>query len=82
MTKYDKLFWFYHRLYDFRNFAPRTVKTKMKKKIVYKNAENLYNKLLTIYFNDYSYIKDKKMKRCIKNMILVIFILKVLNLIY
>ena len=48
------------RLNDFRNFAPQTVKTKIKKKIVYKNAANLHNKLLTINFNDYSYIANKK----------------------
>ena len=34
MTKYDKLFSFYHWLNDFRNFAPGTVKAKIKKKIV------------------------------------------------
>ena len=60
MTKYDKLFSFYHRLNDFRNFATGTIKTKMKNKIVYKKAANLHNKLLTIYFNDYSYIKNNK----------------------
>ena len=43
-----------------RNFAPRTAKTKMEKKIVFKNAVNLYNKLLNIYFIDYSYIKKEK----------------------
>ena len=36
MKKYDKLFSFYHRLNDFRNFAPQTAKTNMKKEIVYK----------------------------------------------
>ena len=51
MTKYDKFLSFYHWLNDFKNFAARTVKAKMKKE---KNTANLYNKLLTIYFNDYS----------------------------
>ena len=46
----------------------------MKKNIEYKNATNLCNKLLTISLNDYSYIKnEKRKKRWIKNMILVIF---------
>ena len=63
MTKYDKLISFYHQLNDFRYLAPRTAKTKMKKKIVYKNTTSLYNKLLTIYFNDYKYIINKKKKR-------------------
>ena len=35
-------------------------KTKMKKKTVCKNAANLYNELLTIYFNDYRYVINKK----------------------
>ena len=42
----------------------------MKKKIVCKNVANLYNKLLTIYFNDYSYIANKKKKRWITKMTL------------
>ena len=32
----------------------------MEKKIVFKNAVNLYNKLLNIYFIDYSYTRKKK----------------------
>ena len=55
---------FYHRSNDFRNVAPRTVKTKTKK-IVCKDAAKLCNKLLTIFFNDYSYITDKDKKKWI-----------------
>ena len=80
-TKYNRLLSFYHWLNDFRNFALLTVKTTMKKKRVCKNSTNLYNKLLTIYFNDYKYIKDKKKEEMDKNMILVIYFLKVLNII-
>ena len=31
----------------------------MKKKIMYGNAINLYNKLLSIYFNEYNSIENK-----------------------
>ena len=54
---------FYHRLNEFRNFAPRTEKTKIKKKIVYNNAVNLYNTLLTIYFNQYNNITDEEKEK-------------------
>ena len=57
-AKYNRLTLFYHRLNEFKKFTPQTVKTKMKKKIVYNNALNLYNKL-SIYFNDYINIKSK-----------------------
>ena len=52
---------------------------KKKKEIVYKNATNLYNKLLVIYFNDYTHIKNEKMdiKYNPRN-----FFLKVLDIIY
>ena len=52
---------------------------KKKKKIVYKNATNWYNKLLVIYFNDYTHIKNEKMdiKYNPRN-----FFLKVLDIIY
>ena len=60
ITKYDKLSSFYHRLIEFRIIAPRTGETKIKKKIVYKNAVNLYNKLLAIYFKDYNSIADEE----------------------
>ena len=59
--------------------VPRTEKkTKSKKKDVHKNGGTLYNTLLAIYFNDYSNITDKKKKRWIKSMILVIYFLKVI----
>ena len=60
ITKYDKLSSFYHRLIEFRIIAARTGETKIKKKIVYKNAVNLYNKLLAIYFKDYNSIADEE----------------------
>ena len=60
MTKYDSSLPFYHRLNEFRNFAPRTEKTKIKKKTVYNNAINLYITLLTIYFNQYNNIANKE----------------------
>ena len=47
-------------LSEFRNFASRTEKTKIKKKIVYNNSINLYNTLLTIYFNQYNNIANKE----------------------
>ena len=59
-TKYDRLCPFYHRLSDFRNLVPRTEKTKIKKKIVYNNAEKLYNTLLIICFNQCNNISDKE----------------------
>ena len=37
---------FYYRLHKFEKFTPQTVKTKKKKKIVYSNALNLYDKPL------------------------------------
>ena len=45
-TKYNRLGFFYYRLHKFEKFTPQTVKTKKKKKIVYSNALNLYNKPL------------------------------------
>ena len=52
----------------------------MKTKIVYNNALNLYNKLISIYFNDYINITYEKRKRWINNMILIIHLLRVKNL--
>ena len=49
ITKDEQLPLFYHGLTEFRNLVPRAVKTKIKKKRVYKNVPNLYNTLLTIY---------------------------------
>ena len=45
----------------------------MKKKSMYNNAINLYNKLLKIYFNDYNNIRNEKKEDMGKNMILVIY---------
>ena len=45
---------FYQGLKEFKKFNLWTVKTKTKKKIVYKNARKLYDKLLSICFNDYN----------------------------
>ena len=51
---------FYHRSNEFRNLMPRTEKTKIKKKNLYKNVTKLYNALLAIYFKEYNNITDKK----------------------
>ena len=60
-AKYNRLILFYHRLNEFKKFTPQTLKTKSKKKkIVYNNALNLCNKLLSIYFNDYNNITNEK----------------------
>ena len=63
MAKHDKLNSFYYRLNEFRNLIPRTEKTKMKEKSLFKNAANLYNKLLTIYFIGYNSIMVIKKSR-------------------
>ena len=47
---------------------------------MYKNAANLYNTLLVIYFNYYDIIIDEEKKRWIKDMILVIYFLKIINM--
>ena len=54
MIKYDKLSLFYHQLFEFRSMVLQTEETSIKKEIIYKNAVNLYNELLAIYFKDYS----------------------------
>ena len=54
---------FYHRLNEFRNLMPRTEKTKIKKKNVYKNVTKLYNTLLAIYFKEYNNITNEKIRR-------------------
>ena len=59
-TKYDRMLLFYSGLNELRNLALRTEKTKVKKHIVYNNAINLYYTLLTIYFNQYNNIANKK----------------------
>ena len=57
-TKYNRLVLFYYRLSKLKKFASQTVKTKVNNKIVYDNALILYNKLFSIYFNDYNYITN------------------------
>ena len=49
-----------HRLDESKIFSPRTEYTKEKKNIVYNNAKDLYNKILTIYYIDYKNIQDEK----------------------
>ena len=50
-------------------------------KNVYKNFTSLNNKLLAVYFKEYNDIIDQKKSRLMKNLILVIYLLKVLNMI-
>ena len=71
---------FKNRLKEFEKFTPRTVKTKRNKKIVYKNARELYSKLISIYYNDYNDIIDEEKKGWVKNIILKIYLLKVKDL--
>ena len=80
MTKCNRLVLFYHLLEEFSSFVFQIVKTEMKKEIVYKNAINLYNKLLNIYFNEYNSIKNEIKEDMAKNMTLVIYLLKVIDL--
>ena len=47
---------------EFEKVTPQTMKTKKSKKVVYKNARELYSKLLSIYYNDYNDIKDEEKK--------------------
>ena len=68
---------FKQRLTEFEKVTPPTVKTKNNKKIVFKNARELYSKLRSIYYNDYNDITDEEKKRWLKNMILKIYLLKV-----
>ena len=48
---------------EFEIFTPQTVKTKTKKEIMYKNATKLYDKLLSIYFNDYNNTTNEENKK-------------------
>ena len=81
MSRYNNYFSpFKQRLKEFENFTPRTVKTKENNKIVYNNARELYSKLLSIYYNDYTDITDDEKKGWLKNMILKIYLLKVKDL--
>ena len=77
-TKYNRLVLLYHRLNEFKKFTPQTVKMKTKTKIVYNTALNLYNKLLSIYFNYYNNITNEM--TLIKQMIIIIYLLKVIDL--
>ena len=74
MTQYNRLISFYHRLNEISSLVPQTEKTKIKKELVYKNAINLYNKLLSIYFNEYDSIKNEIKGDMAKNMTLVIYL--------
>ena len=51
---------FYNWLNEFKKFTPRTVNTREKKKTVYNNVKNLFNKLLSIYYVDYINIPDEE----------------------
>ena len=48
---------------------------------MYKNAANLYNTLLVMYFDYYNNITDEEKEETYKKMILVISFLKILNMI-
>ena len=48
---------------------------------MYKNAANLYNTLLVMYFDYYNNITDEEKEDTYKKMILVIYFLKILNMI-
>ena len=48
----------------------------MKKKSMFKNAANLYNTLLTFYFNNYNSIRDKKIEEIDKRYDLINLFLK------
>ena len=54
---------FYNWLNEFKKFTPRTVNTREKKKTVYNNAKNLFNKLLSIYYVDYINIPDEEKEK-------------------
>ena len=47
---------------------------------MYKNVVNLYNTKLAIYFNNYNNITDEEKKMMDKNMVLVIYFLKAVNM--
>ena len=73
---------FDHCLNESRNFALRTQKTKFKQKIVHNNAINLYNTLLTIYFNQYNNITNKEKEHMDKNMTSEFYLLQVVTLMF
>ena len=76
-SRYNTLFKSYNRLDEFKIFSPQTEHTKEKNNIVYSNAKDLCNKLLTICYIDYKNIPDEEKKGWVKNMILKIYLLKV-----
>ena len=83
VTRYNNyLAAFKQWLNQFAKFTPRTVKTKMKRKIVSNSARKLYYMLLNIYFNDYNNITDERKKRWGKYLILMNYLLKVKNLLH
>ena len=83
VTRYNNyLAAFKQWLNKFAKFTPRTVKTKMKRKIVSNSARKLYYMLLNIYFNDCNNITDERKKRWGKYLILMNYLLKVKNLLH
>ena len=54
---------FEHRMKELKKFTPRTVKTKMIRKIVYNNARKLYNMLLNSYFNVHNNTTDEEKEK-------------------
>ena len=79
-STYYKLLSLFHELNEFRNLSPQTEKPKTKKKNVYENFVKLYNSLLSVYFKEWNNTIDVKKIR-MANTILVIYLLKVLNII-
>ena len=71
-TGYNRLARFYNKLNEFQKFTSRTVNTKETKKIVYNNAKNLFNKLLSIYCNDYNNTPDEEKEKMGEKIIIVI----------
>ena len=61
-SNHYKLLSFYHRLNEFRSLVPRTKKTKIRKKNVYKNSTKPYNTLLAIYYKKHNDVIYKKKK--------------------
>ena len=54
---------FEQRLEEFNQFTPQKSKTKVKKKTVSNNTKKLYNKLLSIYYDDYNDITDEEKEK-------------------
>ena len=47
---------------EFEKFTSWALKTKKNKKTVYKNAGELYSKLLSIYYSNYNDLTDEEKK--------------------